>query len=217
MGKMRFFVIGDVHGCYYTFRALLREWNQESEMLVQLGDLIDRGKNSPQMVALARTLSEENPTGVRFLKGNHEYEMQQHFFNGPNANWLRQGGAGTIKQYENEKRDGKNDVEWLSRLPLFFESRHLYISHAGISEAARDPFVEGNEYGILWNRSRLKNIGKMQVIGHTPGEEPLYDSWANAWNIDTGAVYGRYLTGVKISEEGEVLEFLRVETDARDL
>ena len=214
---MRFFVVGDVHGCYYTFRTMLGEWDQENEMLIQLGDLVDRGKNSPQMVAHARMLREENPTRVRFLKGNHEHEMQQHFFSGPNANWLRQGGAGTLRQYDNEKRDCRDDVEWLSRLPLFFESRHLYVSHAGISEAAKDPFVEGSEYGILWNRSRLKNIGKLQVIGHTPREEPLYDARANAWNIDTGAVYGRYLTGLKISEEGQVQKFLKVETDARDL
>lgn len=215
---MQFLIIGDVHGCFHTFRTMAeKNWDKETETLIQLGDLIDRGKNSPQMVSWARELSADYPNRVHFLKGNHEHEMQQHFFHGPNPNWLRQGGAETIRQYENEKRDCRDDAAWLSRLPLFFESSHLYVSHAGISEVAQDPMAEGSEFGILWNRSRLKNIGKLQVIGHTPRERPIYDATANAWNIDTGAAYGRYLTGVRISGSGEVLEFLKVETDERDL
>lgn len=215
---MPFFVIGDVHGCYYTFKTMIdRYWNRETEILIQLGDLIDRGNHSPQMVALARELSMEMPNQAVFLKGNHEFEMQQHFFTSPNANWLRQGGRGTLMQYEKEKRDVVKDAEWLSQLPLFFEREHVYVSHAGISEEAEDPFKEESEYGILWNRSPLKNLGKLQVIGHTPGDEPRWDEKSHTWNIDTGAAYGRYLCGVKIGDHGEILDFLKAETDERDL
>jgi serine/threonine protein phosphatase 1 len=70
--------------------------------------------------------------------------------------------------------------------------------------------------GVLWNRSPLKNIGKLQIIGHTPTDRPKYDMTSNAWNIDTGAAYLGYLTGVKIKSNGEVSEFIREDTDLRD-
>ncbi|WP_077362302.1 metallophosphoesterase [Fictibacillus arsenicus] len=65
---MDFFVIGDVHGCYHTFKNMINKyWNKENEMLIQLGDLIDRGRNSPQMVQLAMQLSTDFPDQVLFF------------------------------------------------------------------------------------------------------------------------------------------------------
>jgi serine/threonine protein phosphatase 1 len=215
---MDYFVVGDVHGCYYTFNEMIsRYWDKEKEVLVQVGDLIDRGKNAPQAVGLARQLNAEFPGQAYFLKGNHELEMEEHVFHGPNPNWLRQGGAETLTQYEQSDRDFRSDMNWLSRLPLFFETGHLFISHAGISLQAEDPFIERDPYGILWNRGPLKNIGKLQIIGHTPLEKPLYDPQSHAWNIDTGAVYNGYLTGVKASANGEIMEFIKEKTDERDI
>ncbi|MDF2789765.1 MAG: serine/threonine protein phosphatase [Neobacillus sp.] len=67
---MNYFVIGDVHGCYHTFKSMItKHWNKETEVLIQLGDLIDRGKNSPQMVQLARQLKTDFPERAIFLKG----------------------------------------------------------------------------------------------------------------------------------------------------
>jgi serine/threonine protein phosphatase 1 len=137
-------------------------------MLIQLGDLIDRGRNSPQMVQLAIQLSADFPDQVTFLKGNHEFEIIDHFTNQPNTNWLRQCGNDTLKQYKKINRDCKSDVSWFSELPLNWENKHIFISHAGISELTENPFDENDEFGVLWNRSPLKNIGKLQIIGHTP-------------------------------------------------
>jgi serine/threonine protein phosphatase 1 len=68
----------------------------------------------------------------------------------------------------------------------------------------------------LWNRSPWKNIGKLQIIGHTPCDNPAHDDKSNAWNIDTGAAYLGYLTGVKVAPDGEVIQFIREDTDLRD-
>ncbi|NYE05926.1 serine/threonine protein phosphatase 1 [Bacillus niacini] len=158
---MNYLVIGDVHGCYHTFNNLItKHWNKENEVLIQLGDLIDRGKNSPQMVQLARQLKADFPEQAIFLKGNHEFEIIDHVLNQPNDNWLRQCGEETLRQYEAVKRDCKDDVSWMKELPLFFENEHLFVSHAGIAEQATNPFKEDDGYSVLWNRSPLKNIGK---------------------------------------------------------
>jgi serine/threonine protein phosphatase 1 len=214
---LNYFVIGDVHGCYYTFKNIINKyWNKDNEMVIQLGDLIDRGNNSPLMVKLAMDLSFDFPSQVKFLKGNHEFEIIEHFYNQSNVNWLNQCGEETLGQYKKMNRDCKKDVRWLRDLPLFWENDHLFISHAGISEQSANPFIEHDEHGVLWNRSPLKNINKLQIIGHTPCEEPQYDAQSNTWNIDTGAGYSRHLTGVKIKPNGEIIEFISEDTDSRD-
>ncbi|MBK8553707.1 MAG: metallophosphoesterase [Ignavibacteria bacterium] len=97
---MNILAVGDVHGCLNTFKNLLNKyWNRDEELLIQVGDLVDRGNFSPQALLYAFELNQQKPNAV-FLKGNHEYELLKHLFNGPNDNWLRQGGDITLKQFQ---------------------------------------------------------------------------------------------------------------------
>lgn len=214
---MNLFVIGDIHGCYETFLKMLEQWDNQNEILIQLGDLIDRGNRSPEVVELARQLKDTYEDQVIFLKGNHEYEMTEHISNPPNNNWLRQGGKETLQQYLQLNRDVRDDVKWFKTLPLFWENTAVFVSHAGISEFSINPFIESDELGILWNRGPLKNIQKLQIIGHTPSDSPKYDARSNSWVIDTAAVFGNKLTGVKLKETGEIIEWINIKTDKRDI
>ena len=213
---MNLFVIGDVHGCYETFLKMIEHWDKETEILIQLGDLIDRGKRSPEVVKLVRNLKEQYMDQAVFIKGNHEYEMIEHITSPPNNNWLKQGGTETLHQYLAANQDVEDDVKWLRTLPLFWSNDHVFISHAGISELANNHFNETSEHGILWNRGPLKNIQKLQIIGHTPGNSPVYNAESNSWNIDTAAVFGNELTGVKLKQTGEIIEWITIKTDKRD-
>ena len=39
---MNLFIVGDIHGCYYTFKTLLqRYWDEKNDVLIQVGDLIE--------------------------------------------------------------------------------------------------------------------------------------------------------------------------------
>jgi serine/threonine protein phosphatase 1 len=70
------------------FRELLGKfWNYKKEILIQVGNLIDRGKFSPNTVEYCKKLSSELPNNTIFLKGNHEFEIIKHYYNGPNNNW----------------------------------------------------------------------------------------------------------------------------------
>lgn len=215
---MNLFVIGDVHGCYHTFKELVEDhWQPEKEILIQLGDLIDKGNFTPETVAYARKLENTYPDRTVFLRGNHEFEILLHFNDGPNEFWLRQGAHKTLGQYETSGFDVKSDVEWFDSKPLSWENKDVLISHAGISEVAANPFDEDSEFGVLWNRSPIKNIGKLQVIGHTPTEgEPCFIQDKNYWNIDTGAMLGRSLTALRISNDGIVQEVISIPTKAID-
>ena len=215
---MSIFIVGDVHGCYYTFKEMVdRHWRREKELLIQLGDLIDRGNYSPQMVQYAQLLKMEHPEKTVFLKGNHEFEAILHEDAGPHENWLRQCGRETLKQYEAAGRSFTDDVNWFRELPLIWENEHVHVCHAGVSEKAILPYDGNDPHGLLWNRSPLRNIGKLQVIGHTPIRRPAYDEALHAVNIDTGAAYSRFLTGVRVSLEGEIMEYVHIPTDKRDL
>jgi len=212
---MNLLIVGDIHGCYHTFRKLLvNYWDEENDILIQVGDIIDRGKYSPETVRYCRELSLKFPNKVVFLKGNHEYEITEHYYNGPNDNWLRQCGKETLRQYENNKFSIEEDINWFSKMPLYWSNEKIFVSHAGIAKDCINPFNETDEQSVIWNRSELKNIGKLQVIGHTPSKnnEPIYNKKSNSWNIDTGSGYEGNLTGIRLSMEGTLLEVIKIKT-----
>ncbi|MFL5753614.1 MAG: metallophosphoesterase family protein [Bacteroidia bacterium] len=212
---MNLFVIGDIHGCFKTFKTLLDQWDKSSELLIQLGDLIDRGNSSPQTVKLARELQSKYSNTV-FLKGNHEILAIQNY-NNTKSKWYDMYGKKVMWQYQLEERDFEKDVQWFGTLPLYWENEHVFISHAGVSNSEnwKD---ENDPKGILWNRTPLKNIGKLQVIGHTPQKKgPVYDPLSNHWNIDSGAYLGKKLSGIKLKPGGELIEVISVPTLRADL
>lgn len=212
---MNLLVIGDVHGAYYTLQELLEEyWDKETEQIVQVGDLIDRGNYSAKVVKLCRQLEKE---GAVFLKGNHEYEMVQHILKKPDENWLKQHGKKTLRQYKS-KETLAADVWWMKQRPLYWENDFIFISHGGIAEEAKNPFRESSQKSVLWNRGKIKNIGKLQIYGHAAlgSGKPKYNVKSNAWNVDTAASYGAYLSALRLSPEGEVLEQVRVKADKKD-
>lgn len=215
---MNYFVIGDIHGCYYSFLELLKHWDREQEVLVCVGDFIDRGNYSVLVVEECRRLEQEFPKGAVFLKGNHEAELIEHVEVAPNDNWLRQCGQKTLDELHQYQMDIRLWSDWFKNRPLIYETPFVAITHAGISATAT-PFEENNDSGVLWNREPLKNIGKLQIHGHTPlrSELPEYTALSNSWNIDTGVYYGFGLTGMRISNAGVVLEIVNIPTDCRDV
>lgn len=214
---MNFFIIGDVHGCFYTLEEILKHWNIQNEYLIFVGDLIDRGNYSSKVVKKCMQLQESYPNCI-ILKGNHEYEFIEHYDHGPNLNWIQQCGDQTLEDFNSNHLDHEEIRNWFSALPLKFETENIMITHAGITETD-DPYEEDSEDSVLWNRKTLKNIHKLQIHGHTPlkQEKPLFDTKSNSVNIDTGAVYGYGLTGLKISEDAVIIDIITTPTDAKDI
>lgn len=212
-------IIGDVHGCFYTFRSLVKMyWQPETMRLIQLGDLTDRGNYIPETIEFARQLEEKHPERVTFLKGNHEdmvlglWGMMQ--IAPPEVARLYSHESSTLNQYFKHSEALERlaeDMAWLEKRPLYWENDHVFVSHAGISHvwnSVGEALASDHNENILWTRSHLKNIGKVQVIGHTPREtgEPEFREAENCWNIDTAAVFGLNLTALHLSLEGTVLE-----------
>lgn len=213
---MKLFVVGDVHGCFQTFRSLLSRWNHETEILVQVGDLIDRGNFNPQTIQLCREL--QTKYGAIFLKGNHEQLALDYFRKKKTERWYEKYGKKVLWQYTLEDIDPEDDFDWIETFPTFLETENVFLSHAGIDYSSFS-MDECHADGLFWNRGHIKNIGKLQVFGHTPlkSGKPEFDEESNSWNIDTGAYRGKALSALRINEQGKVAETIVVPTFQDDI
>ncbi|MBD2768674.1 serine/threonine protein phosphatase [Hymenobacter sp. BT664] len=216
---MNLFIIGDVHGCWHTLEELLTHWRPATDHLIQVGDLVDRGRYVPQTVELARRLHEQYPRTTAFLKGNHEAEFLLHYGpDGPNPHWLNWGGRTTVKQYWSCPDLLAQHLSWLAQRPLLWQNEHVLVSHAGLADSphARDP---EHPDGLLWRRGPLQKLDQLQVVGHTPTDtgEPRFDADTHTLYLDTGAYLGRNLAGVRLAPTGEVLDTVLVATHEQDL
>ena len=77
----RVMAVGDVHGQYEKLKKLMRriKFDPAQDILVFLGDLIDRGPESLQCFDYVMHLQKQYPNSVIYLMGNHEREMLDYF------------------------------------------------------------------------------------------------------------------------------------------
>lgn len=214
---MDYFVIGDIHACFFTFEKMLANWNSEKERLVCVGDYIDRGSHNAKVLNLCMSLQKDYPNAV-FLKGNHEAEIIEHYHTGENKNWLKQGGSKTWNELKQSAIDLPAAIRWMTQLPLVYQNEYMLVSHAGIS-ATQNPYDEKNSEGVLWNRQSLIDIGKLQIHGHTPTRHfgGLYHAASRSWNIDAGVYHGFGLSAIKVNESGLLIAQYSIPTEARDM
>jgi serine/threonine protein phosphatase 1 len=225
-------VIGDVHGCFYTLTSLIEKIEEEFPQaeIYLVGDLIDRGKFSCEVMDYV----EEKK--FKFTIGNHEYMFLNHYrFPSPFAKeaWFNNGAEATLKSYEKRLERIEHHLKFVEKAPLFYNIDDCFISHAGISQLYSSIISLEilndvkklkkllskhlmEDFGILWCRGSLMNIGKLQVVGHTRMIEPKYIKEKNVLYIDTGAIGGNKLSAA-IIENNSIIKFISVPTNKADL
>lgn len=230
---IRTLAISDIHGCYDEFNTLLDtvEYKPEQDKLILIGDYVDRGLKSKEVVEQVKSLVEE--WGVIALKGNHD-QMMIDAFNKEDGDerWLRNGALQTIESYcgQDSFSDGfeqdtymeakkyiKNHyahhLEFLDTLPLYYETDHQIFVHAGINPIHENWKESQSTRDYLWIRDGFfnyaTNLDKKVVFGHTPvanlhGNEDIWFSpMGDKIGIDGGCVFGMKLHCLEIREDGE--------------
>ena len=203
----KIFAIGDIHGCADKLKALMKKIpvDYANDTLVFIGDYIDRGPDSFDVVDYLVDLKKQHPDIV-FLKGNHEDLLQKYLDGTDRFTYLFNGGQRTLDSYLNRAHKSEfspipsDHLEFYQSLVLHYETEDYLFVHAGLREKV--PLDKQNPDELLWIREDFIHskfdFGKRVIFGHTPFAEPLLLS--NKIGIDTGAVYGNRLTCVQLPE-----------------
>ncbi len=197
MSKNRRIVIGDVHGHYDTLIALFDAVSPTSEDEIYfLGDLIDRGPKSSQVVEFVMR------NQFHCLRGNHE-EMLLDVVGAEEVSielyqsWLYSGGHATVDSYDS--KIPQEHIDWLKNLPLHLDLGDYWLVHAGVDP--KIPLEQQCAEQFCWIREDFHSSdkaffkNKLIITGHTitftlPGVKPGQIAAGKGWlDIETGAYH----------------------------
>lgn len=204
--------IGDIHGQYDGLMELVAMIAPTSEdTLYFVGDLIDRGPKSAQVVEFVRQ------NRYPCVLGNHEH-LLINAFPDENSNisafhgWLHSGGQPTLTSYPSTEAL-MEDVQWLKTLPLYLDLGDVLLVHAGVDP--RKALEQQTKMELCWIRETFHShpkpifAHKQIIIGHTitftlPGVQPGQIAQGPGWiDIDTGAYHPKsgWLTALDLDNQ----------------
>ena len=204
--KEDIYVIGDIHGCAYELELMVAKLPLTSDStIVFLGDYIDRGPDSKSVISYILELKRQYH--VYPIMGNHE-QMLIEYLSEPNsekgARFIYNGGSTTLESYSTEP--GKytipqDHLNFLYSLPLAYYNEEYFFVHAGVPDTSLDQLSPPiHKTDMLWIREKFLSSefdwGKCIVHGHTPRKK--VDILGNRVNLDTGCVFGNYLTAMHL-------------------
>ena len=203
------YAVGDIHGCYTKLSNLLKSCmqhcGQNGFRFVFLGDYIDRGKRSREVIDLLMRTQASAPQQVVCLRGNHDELLIDAAAGGDPAVWLANGGDTTLASYDVERvaEIPRRHLDWMAALPLTTSDEKRFFVHAGVRPGIALKKQTKDE--LLWIRepflSDPRDHGLFIVHGHTPSRTGKPDLRSNRVNVDTGAVYGGPLTAAVFDEK----------------
>lgn len=196
----RSFAIGDIHGCFRTFKYLLFEKLKITcnDKIYCLGDYIDRGPDSKGVVDLILSLR-ENGYRIHTLRGNHE-QMFMDSVRGFSdlVLWMNNGGESTLRSFNITSFNELSPYyqRFFKHTKYYIKTGNVIFVHAGIDWCAERPFE--NKYSMLWRRELFNSEpppkGTKIIHGHTPiSLNSIRRSLTSRHiNIDNGCVYKHY-------------------------
>ena len=198
----RTIAIGDIHGCDVALEALLPALAISSaDTVVVLGDIVDRGPGSRQVIERLLRLKEQ--CRLVLILGNHEEMLLDSLDRGVSMEaWLRYGGAATLFSYDGEARKiPEAHLDFLRSGVDFWETAGEIFIHANLEPGV--PLERQQPEWLRWThisgKERAHPSGKRIFCGHTPqkaGEILAFEGWTC---IDTYACGTGWLTALDVS------------------
>ena len=196
----RCFVFGDVHGCAATLRRLIEDQlaPARGDRLYFLGDLVDRGPGSREVLDYLQRLRDEG-YAVAAVRGNHEQMLLDACRDRDAFRlWLLNGGGATLAGF------GVEDAcdipvpyrRFLAEFPPYLLLDGFVLVHGCLNFTVADPFSETET--MLWGRSCVVDLAKtgsrLLITGHTPVRRATVEASLAEDRIllDNGCVYRGY-------------------------
>lgn len=197
----RHILIGDIHGCHQELLDLLGAARvTDEDIVVSVGDLVDRGPDSPAVLEYFRARCAAGRAVV--LMGNHERKHVRKVYSySQEITRLQFGDAYPAA------------VEWMSRLPYSHETPEIIVVHAALMpdvplSAQQEEILSGTVSGERELRAALGDRWWHEVYTgpkpvafghHVVGDEPLVERGL-IYGLDTGACHGGRLTALILPE-----------------
>lgn len=228
------YAIGDIHGYDDLFARLIDHIRADAKRLgerpriVLLGDYIDRGPASRQVLERILALERADWCDLVPVIGNHEDALLR-FLDEPEFGdvWREWGGAATLSSYGVDMPFLSNDpaiweetrdafaaaidpahLDLLHRMPAIFTAEDYVFVHAGVDP--EKPLDEQGPETFMFIRGPFLRAERacdfVVVHGHTPETDPANEEWRIG--IDTGVYFNGVLTAVRL--RGETRGFLSV-------
>ncbi len=223
----RLVAVGDIHGCIDELSAMLEAISPApDDTIVFLGDYVDRGPSSRDVIDRLIELRDSASCRTVFLRGNHEDmflaflgEGGRHgdafLFNGGRMTLASYGVAAHLRGEEARAKLPQSHLAFLHALQMHHLADPFLFVHAGISPLRA--LEDQREEDLLWIREEfIRNRHRLRqtvVFGHTPQREVL---WHLPFKIglDTGCVYGNKLSSLDFTS-GTLLQVERASRNVK--
>ncbi|MFO8020890.1 MAG: metallophosphoesterase family protein [Perlabentimonas sp.] len=210
---MSTYIIPDTHGCLVTLKYLLEDKLAvtQSDKLYFLGDFIDRGPLSAQLIDYLLSLKDKG-FSINPIKGNHEQMLLNSMESKIDyKNWILNTGYLTIKSYRSILGDvfefpvdvPDRHMYFYKNLPYYIEVGDYLLVHGGINYYAKEPLSDTK--AMLWNRPESVPSdfmpGTTIIHGHTPTplneiKEAIQNPDNRLIPLDAGCVYAGTFDGI---------------------
>lgn len=226
------YIVGDLHGRSDLLELMLElidahigGTGSSDPKLVFVGDYVDHGANSADVLARLRELSRDFPENVFCLMGNHE-RMLLDFLGHPalrGPRWLREGGAATLESFgvathmldpsapapvwaaaASDLSDalGPDAISWLEDLQFSWRSGNLWAVHAGADPAKAMDAQTARV--LLWGHPEFETAPRRDdawvAHGHVEHDAPTFSE--GRIGVDTAAWSTGRLTAVAVMPDG---------------
>ena len=164
--NVRRIAIGDVHGCYWTLKALLEKEIKitKDDQVFLLGDLVDKGENSKLVLDYLIALKTLN-YAIYPIKGNHEAMLLAAFNCGLDffEDYLDTYNSADLL-------DGNINLylEFIDSFAYCIELDNFILSHAGLNETGINPFTDMRAMfpNVNFIFDEAVYLSKIQITGH---------------------------------------------------
>lgn len=218
------YVVSDVHGQYELFKKLLKELSFNiNDKLYILGDILDKGNNSLELVDFIR-----NNKNMICILGNHEYEFLKYYdrimkdYNGDSIDALEK----LQNYFDDDYKLTWDIVDYIDSLPGYVETDKFIGVHAGF-EVYKDktilPLKKQRVNYMVYDRKFkdidiINSFGKPILFGHTPcnyiNNDGKFIKYPNIFSknildyvkirLDNGAIYTNMLGALRIEDMKEI-------------